>query len=439
MTYLVIGSGGKAKHGFLQSLVDFGIEPWVIDMEDDISEYPSGVRVTRVSSFANNVVLQAVIDAKCDEIIGCGTIYEKTLETAAFIAEKLRLSGYSPHEIQIARDKIAMYAFLDLHEVRVAPYIKFDIDRVIAENGDEIKAFGVPCVIKPARGTANLGVRVIRSEEEITDTLIEAKADLIASPDSSFLFEGPVDQWLCCRFVGDREIEIDVLVRDGNPDYTLIHEKTIIRERGTVIEENNAVTPPISLTTSETTAINISVRKIARAIASMLMGASGMREFPLYLEYRISPKGECWCLEFAFRVGGGLVPQSIKCAYGIDLFKVAAACFLRRSIPTSEVATMAGVYWQVLYSDRKGIFMGIECPDYVEGVIVEPVRTLGHPIEIPQSDYLAYIFVQGASATKATERAADWISASSVIVQEPGGGIVKIAIPKPQCDLKFRG
>jgi biotin carboxylase len=427
---LIIGSGGRTKFGFLRQLLAYGYRPFVIDpISNSRLVYPSGVVSYFVESLGRHELLRVSETLAAKNLFkGTASIYEPCLEGAALVREALGHAGFGIAETAIARNKHLMYEFLIAAGIAVAPFERINVENREGASA-RLRSYPWPCVLKPPFGWGNIGVKVIRPERAPDEALSRAVKEYYMGIDGTFHISDPHSDWLLCEYISGKEVEVDQYVVSGKTMFRGIHEKTLIRQHGSSIEENNAVTPVLTLTPEELSAIDEVTEKLALAVHERLAEPRGIRSFMLYSEYRMENKRGPICLEFSLRIGGGLVPLSLQRSTGTDLFKLAAASIAGIHVRPSSHSRKRACYWQVLYSDRPGIYRGCDFSP-VNGVKFIPIMRIGERILVPQSDYLAYVIAGGVAPEAASERAKIWLS-KAVVKVETNDGVRLVPVPLP--------
>ncbi|MBB0242939.1 biotin carboxylase [Streptomyces alkaliphilus] len=94
---------------------------------------------------------------------------EGDLDTAAVLRAELDLPGQRPGELRRFRDKLTMVTLAAEAGIRVPPHADAADPRVVA---DFARRYGWPVVLKPRRGTASRGVRVLHAPRDVPDTAV---------------------------------------------------------------------------------------------------------------------------------------------------------------------------------------------------------------------------------------------------------------------------
>jgi biotin carboxylase len=426
---LVVGSGGRTKYGFLRSLAAEGVTPVLFDPSSaDFVFLPDGCCAEEVQFEIEGLAKAARRWGSKGEVIAVATIYEPCVELAAELREVLGLKGLRAADARLGRNKASMYSFLSSGGVRVPETTTFGFSNALGVV-DKLMV-GRRYILKPALGSANIGVRVVNDPSEFSSLFDEAQRDVVARSTVVWDCREGVDDWLLSEFIPGKEVEVDLVVVDGQIVFAAMQEKTLINLRGNIVEENNALIPPMTLTPDERRGVDSQCLRLANLIWSDVCTPGNLKAINLYVEFRVLDDGTAYCLEFAFRVGGCLVPEAVRRSTGCDLFHVAASIALDRDVNLSPSNSNRSVYWQVLYADRRGVFRGFRVPD-CEDVVFLPLVSQGTSISTPQSEYLAYMLVEADSPQEATEIACRWLDEAVLLLENGDGELIEIPMPRP--------
>lgn len=431
-TVLVIGCGGNSRVGFLEALAGYFDRVVVFDCGSSAAtEYPPDVETRHLETLESSVVISEVGECKLlpDAVT---TIFEPCVIAAAVVRSELGIKhGLNHRFAQVFRSKSRMAEVLEscgIESAFIATAQGCDGLRSKLKNLADERLV----VIKPDMGYGNTGVRFLNLvdsvEGEVAEAICSAEVDVchnrLATSDSAEI----ASDWIISRYASGREFEADILIVDGTVEFLGLHEKTVIQRLGPIIEENNAVTPPVSLSPSEQRKLEDCCRKLATHVASAFYTPCKMNSFCLYAEFIVRDDGEIVCLEFADRIGGGYVPYSIKKSTGIDLFDIAASCAAGVTPSVVPQHTFVGVYWQLLYSRCAGSFQEIRNLENRDSGTVLSLMERGFQVRVPQSDPVACLAFEGVDGIEACKIATEELRKLSVKVMTPNG-VVESEIP----------
>ena len=148
-------------------------------------------------------------------------------ENAAFArkvkSNKLIWIGPSPHVIKVMGDKLKAKELAEKSEVPTLP---------MTSNTKDVKSIGYPILIKAAAGGGGKGMRIVKKESELKDSIISAKREALSGfGDDRIFIERYVEK--------SRHIEIQILGDEhGNVVHLGERECSIQRRHQKIIEES---------------------------------------------------------------------------------------------------------------------------------------------------------------------------------------------------------
>ena len=157
-----------------------------------------------------------------------------------------------------------------------------------------VKEFGLPLIVKPSKQGSTVGLSIVKKEGELK-----------AAVDEAFRFD---DEVLVEEFIAGRELTVSILGGEALPVGEIIPKHEIYDYEckytpGMAVEEF-----PAKLTRAETERVQELARKAFKALK--LRGCAR-------IDFRMSPKGEFYCLEantLPGMTGTSLVPQAAAAA-----------------------------------------------------------------------------------------------------------------------------
>jgi D-alanine-D-alanine ligase len=157
-----------------------------------------------------------------------------------------------------------------------------------------VKEFGLPLIVKPSKQGSTVGLSIVKKDSELKPAVDEA-----------FRFD---DEVLVEEFIAGRELTVSILGGDALPVGEIIPKHEIYDYEckytpGMAVEEF-----PAKLTPAETKRVQELARKAFTALK--LRGCAR-------IDFRMSPKGEFYCLEantLPGMTGTSLVPQAAAAA-----------------------------------------------------------------------------------------------------------------------------
>ena len=272
------------------------------------------------------------------------------VEMAAMLREYLQLPGLGETTARAFRDKLSMRS-----RARGAGIPCPDFVHVL--NNDAIGAWTArvppPWVMKPRSQAAAIGIKKIRSAEDLWRTI-----DELGDAHGDYLLEQfiPGDVYHVDSIVFDRTTVFAVVSRYGTPPMAVAHEGGIFVTR-TLADEDAVV-------------------EALRSINARVLDSFGMRRGVSHTEFIRSADGGFYFLETSARVGGAYIVDVIEAATGVNLWREWARV---------EITPEDGSY-QVPQSraDHAGIVLSLarqENPDtsaYTAPEIVQRIRKRHH-------------------------------------------------------------
>jgi biotin carboxylase len=344
-------------------------------------EEPEGV-VAQVRQLARRTPVGAVVGLE-----------DGTSELAAHVATALGLAGHPPEAVAAARDKIRMRTTLAQAGL---PSPQFTT--IGGPDDCPTCAIAYPCVVKPARLAAGLGVTRVDHPEQLTSACVQARA-VAEQHEPGATSDGP-PPLLAESYVAGPEVALEALLVDGELVPLALFDKPDAGQ-GPHFDETMLVAPSI-LPDREQQRVLDTVGRATRAL--------GLRTGPLHVEARLGAFGVV-ILDVAARTIGGLCSQVLRPALGQSLEELVLGAALGRS-PRPEPRMRSGGAYGVLMlpapaAGRLIQVDGVQAARDVPGI--EDVVVTAHPgawlAPAPWSDrYLGFVFAR-ADGPDAVERA----------------------------------
>ncbi|MFJ6937715.1 hypothetical protein [Streptomyces sp. NPDC101132] len=314
--------------------------------------------------------------------------HEADLIRAARLREKFGLPGQLPAEVLPFRDKVLMKQRLAAAGIEVAPH-------TVPGTAAEVRAFaathGLPLVFKARDGFGSIGLRIVRSEEELELRLAEDFA-----PGS-----GPRADLLLEAYVPGRMCHVDGVVAGGRtvmawPSQYQYDLSSFQADGGARVDLTLAPDDPLT-------------PRLLTLAEAALTALGGPADHAFHAEVFHTPDDRLVVCEVAARPAGARIRDVLNAVFGVHPVELAsrAATGLRLNAVEAlgegerlEPARMAG---QVLMMKRPGTVRGIPVtPEepWVEfyGVFAEPGEEIG-PAAI-SSDFLAAAVLSAPTRTE---------------------------------------
>lgn len=402
-------AGALARRGALVTVADLGsvedgsgaeARVYAVDAATGTREEIERERI-EPDRFSEWVQQAAVRIGRNRPLTHIATLLELYVETAASVASCLGLPGLRPDRAVLLRDKGRMRELgvpMPQSEPLQAPPIDEEVGRRLA------KSLRLPWVLKPARATKSLGIRVVDDVAQLPKLHEDARRQLseeyVRSP---CLGRRALEDWLVTTLVTGTELEADVYVERGRIVWRAVMQKTINERRDGGFEEARSVCPPLV----DVTGLDEVLQLLATQVYEIVARPSGVERFLIYPELMWDPgTGAVYLLEVAYRNAGGQCPMLVKHAYGVDTFDLAAACALGeapKELPSIPLAAAAG---QILYTTKPGKFVGIRGIDAVvdnETIFGETWESPGRDVS-PVVSYLGYVLAIAPTPGEAERR-----------------------------------
>lgn len=258
-------------------------------------------------------------------------ITEMSLHPALEIAEAYGLPHLSRRSVEQARNKAAMKEAFYRHGVSTA---RHEVFRDLDELRRAIGRIGLPVVVKPCEAAHSIGVRLVRTPEEIEPSFRYCTAGLEEVRESwritNPLFQ--VEQYIDA----EREVSVEVFNQGEQRCVVAVTEKYL--------------TPPpyfaeVGHMVPGAETGNAALEKLALDACAALEVTLGVA----HVEVRIDAKGGLFVVEVAARPGGDCIMDQVERAYGVNMYDLHVRSYLgqRQALPqglrprgTSAIAFM---------------------------------------------------------------------------------------------------
>lgn len=311
---------------------------------------------------------------------GVTTTSEYYLPVVAELAQKFGLPGNPPSAMRAARDKAAVRELLSDADVGQPRYTivdsASDLDRAIA-------TVGLPCVVKPVDESGSLGVRLCATREEAAEQVavllaVEVNARGLPRARNVLLEEYVTGSEFSVELFGGDCVGVTQKSVGGSPWFV---------ETGHIFPAPQPAHVVAAL-----------VDTARRAVAALGIGFG-----PSHTELRLGSRGPV-VIEVNGRLAGGMIPELIRLATGVDLLEQQIRAAVGLPVDLSGAACgRAGIAF--LTAPSPGVLLEIEGVDVAlstpgvrsititadPGATVRPARDaydrLGHVIAVGTSDH----------------------------------------------------
>ncbi|MGX1914114.1 pyridoxal-phosphate dependent enzyme [Streptomyces phaeochromogenes] len=257
-------------------------------------------------------------------IAGATTTSDFYLEHTARLARVLGVPGHAPGTVAACRDKsLTRAALRDAGVPQPAHVVVGDTTDVAAA----VARVGLPCVVKPADGSGSQDVRWCADEATAL-----AQAARILAVTENVRGQTATGRALVEEFVDGPECSVEMFCTDGEAVCVGVTRRTTTPlpyfvETGHVF--------PAGLPSADRAALAESARQALKAV--------GFERGPAHIELRLTPAGPV-VIEINGRLAGGMIPELVRAATGIDLLDQQLRAATRRPLRlTADRARHAGL------------------------------------------------------------------------------------------------
>lgn len=339
------------------------------------------------------VALRAAVDRRLagERPAGITTTSEYYLETVAALAAELGVRGNSPAALANCRDKASTRRVLS-----AAGLVQPRFRTVNSADGGSVAAaidhVGLPCVVKPVDDSGSTNVRLCSTAAEVAEhaaTVLAVTQNGRGQPTARTAL---VEQYL-----PQAELSVEMLSVNGAAACVGITAKTVTGGPHFVETEHifPAELPP---------AVAAEVARTAR----QALTATGFEHGASHVELKLTAAGPA-VVEINARLAGGMIPELVRLATGIDLLEQQLRSVIGRPVDLTPACGVRFAGIRFLLAPRAGTLAGVhglaqarQLPgvDRVEivavpGSAVRPARSF--------ADRLGYVIAVGdAAATVAS-------------------------------------
>ena len=225
---ILVANRGEIACRIMQTAQFMGIKcvAVFVDVDKDAPFVKMADEAIKLSSsyMDGSAIIDAAIQSGAEAIHpGYGFLSENAAFARKVKSNKLIWIGPSPHVIKVMGDKLKAKELAEKSGVPTLP---------MTSNTKDIKSIGYPILIKAAAGGGGKGMRIVKKESELKDSIVSAKREALSGfGDDRIFIERYVEK--------SRHIEIQILGDEhGNVVHLGERECSIQRRHQKIIEES---------------------------------------------------------------------------------------------------------------------------------------------------------------------------------------------------------
>ena len=225
---ILVANRGEIACRIMQTAQFMGIKcvAVFVDADKDAPFVKMADEAIKLSSsyMDGSAIIDAAIQSGAEAVHpGYGFLSENAAFARKVKSNKLIWIGPSPHVIKVMGDKLKAKELAEKSGVPTLP---------MTSNTKDIKSIGYPILIKAAAGGGGKGMRIVKKESELKDSIISAKREALSGfGDDRIFIERYVEK--------SRHIEIQILGDEhGNVVHLGERECSIQRRHQKIIEES---------------------------------------------------------------------------------------------------------------------------------------------------------------------------------------------------------
>ncbi|MEV7557454.1 pyridoxal-phosphate dependent enzyme [Streptomyces sp. NPDC089795] len=342
----------------------------------------TGTEVVRCDTNSDAALRAAVQERfRREEIAGVTTTSDFYVPAAARVARWLGLPGNPPEAVALCRDKSALRERLREAGVRQPRYVPV---REPAEAAAAVARTGLPCVVKPADDSGSTNVLLCADEAEV-----RAQIARILAIDTNVRGMPTARTALVEEYLDGPEYSVEMFGGDGQAVCVGITAKSVTTGPH-FVEHRHLFPAPLPAATAQ----------LITDTVTAALDAAGIRLGATHTEVKLTADGPA-LVEINPRPAGGMIPELIRLATGVDLLdaQLRAALGLPPHLKAEETGH-AGI--QFLLADIDGTLtaaQGTEAAAAVDGVeSVLVTAAPGTPVRKPRSasDRLGHVIARHA-------------------------------------------
>ncbi len=249
----------------------------------------------------NSTALAKTVAELPGELAGVSTTSEFYLLAVAELARCLGRSFNPPAAVRLCRDKAAQRRALAAAGVDQPRFVVLRDPRQVPK---ALAETGLPCVVKPADESGSQDVLLCRSAEQA-----RAQVRRVLAAHTNARGQRSAGIALMEEYLGGPEYSVEMFSVAGSAHCVGITAKCV---GGAPYFVETGHYYPAGLDSE-------SAQRLA-STARLTLAATGVREGPAHIEIKLSPDRAA-LIEINMRLAGGMIPELIRLATGIDLIE----------------------------------------------------------------------------------------------------------------------
>ncbi|WP_447007986.1 pyridoxal-phosphate dependent enzyme [Saccharothrix isguenensis] len=274
-----------------------------------------------------------------EDLAGVTTTSEFYVATVAELTGWLGLPGNPVDAVAACRDKAALRALLADAGVGQP---RFAVVRSVDDVEDAVAAVGLPCVVKPTDDSGSNNVLLCATAEQA-----RAQVAAVLAVTENVRGQAMSGAALVEQYLDGREYSVEMFSWEGRAHCVGVTAKTL-GPPPHFVEDRHVF--PAPLAPDERDAIV--------ATAAGALTATGFRTGATHTEVRVTVDGPA-VVEVNPRPAGGMIPEAIRLATGLDLLEMQLGAALGRA-PDLTTTDRGTVGIQFLTADRPGVLVAVD-------------------------------------------------------------------------------
>jgi biotin carboxylase len=364
---------------FFERARDLGFDPVLVSTEPQRYDFLRPYRFLQVEQCSAGTVLAIAHQLGEERIAGVWSSSDRGTLVAAEVAVLLGRPRTNPTAVATCRDKYRARRILTESGLS---HLAFAIVR----NGDEAAQFagrvGEPVVVKPRASTGSIGVRLCANPEEAAQHAERLLGDVEVISSDGVLIES---------YIVGQEYSVELF--DGQA--IGVTRKHLGRPPAFVELGHDFPAPGPQ-----------AVLDCVASHAEQALGAVGLTAGPAHVEIRVGAGGPS-VIEINPRLAGGLIPQLVRRAVGLDLISISIsfACGRPYDLANSRLGA-SSIRFLVRPTDQSvrgvsGLSFVRRLPGVAEADVLKRALLRGGPVA-DFRDRLAYVISEAATAEQAS-------------------------------------